>query len=329
MEVLNTYLIIPLGFIFLGKFLVYRAFPFFYKYFYIKEQNIKFRYGRGSYVVITGASAGIGRQFAIEMAKRRFKLILIGNSGTKNVIKEIEALNISGFEAKHIEADFSKSYENGFFNKIDVELNALEENWSILINNVGSRSAWPEFENMPNKLIKDTIAVGTLPQIHLIQKAIKVFSKRSEDYKKSAIINITTQCTWQTDGLASSPVISVPYLSVYEATNAFGFFQSESVRLELSKRYPMIDYLTVCPGPVITSNTKSILNSAEPFTVSDSYFVKNTLKFLGNINGAHTTVWKHSFSVFVINIFPFIISKIMNNVGREISIKLKRKYYKS
>ena len=50
---------------------------FIYKYFLMKEKDLPKRYGRKSYVVITGTSSGQGYYFAKEMAQRGFNLILI------------------------------------------------------------------------------------------------------------------------------------------------------------------------------------------------------------------------------------------------------------
>ena len=38
------------------------------------------RYGENSWVVITGAASGLGREAAIKLAKSGFNIIVIGNS---------------------------------------------------------------------------------------------------------------------------------------------------------------------------------------------------------------------------------------------------------
>jgi 17beta-estradiol 17-dehydrogenase / very-long-chain 3-oxoacyl-CoA reductase len=41
------------------------------------------RYGKGSWVVITGASDGIGKQYAIEMANIGFNIVLVSRTLSK------------------------------------------------------------------------------------------------------------------------------------------------------------------------------------------------------------------------------------------------------
>lgn len=61
------------------------------KFFIKKEVNFKETYGENSYVVITGASSGQGKQFAYEFAKRDLNLLLIGS---KNIEKTQKNLTI-------------------------------------------------------------------------------------------------------------------------------------------------------------------------------------------------------------------------------------------
>lgn len=35
------------------------------------------RYGKGSYALITGGASGIGKEFALDLAKKGFNLILV------------------------------------------------------------------------------------------------------------------------------------------------------------------------------------------------------------------------------------------------------------
>jgi len=44
------------------------------------KKNLKLEYGENSWALITGASDGIGKGFAIELAKQDFNLILIARN---------------------------------------------------------------------------------------------------------------------------------------------------------------------------------------------------------------------------------------------------------
>ena len=67
------------------------------KYFILPRKDLGARYGRGSWALITGASNGIGREYALELAREGFNIILMGRdqSKTDKVASEIrQATNV-------------------------------------------------------------------------------------------------------------------------------------------------------------------------------------------------------------------------------------------
>ena len=50
------------------------------KYYVIPRKNLPERYGKGSWAIITGASAGLGKQYALELASEGFNIILMGRN---------------------------------------------------------------------------------------------------------------------------------------------------------------------------------------------------------------------------------------------------------
>ena len=265
---------------------------FIYRHFIIKKKDLLKRYGYNSYVLITGASSGQGYHFATEFASLGFNLFLIGSIRTKKVINELK-LQYPDINIIFIEKDFRKAYEPSFFNDIKDTINSI--NVSILINNVAHRSAWKPYHKMPNQLINDTIIVGTIVQSQLTRLVIPQFIKRKEH---NAILNITAQCIFPTYGFGEilDNAVSVPYLSVYEAANAFGYYQSNSLMKEYEKYNYKLDILNIMPGAVLTENTKYLKNTI--FNVKVNTFVKNIIKMIGNVNGNYYGYWGHEFSVF-------------------------------
>ncbi len=172
--------------------LLYQFSKAIYKYFIIKELNLIERYGSDTWVVITGASSGQGRDFALEFAKRGFNILMIGSKRSHNTAKEIKEL-YPKVKTKIIEKDFRKAHEDNFFDDIKISFNELGTRISILVNNVGYRTAWKPYHTMPSDLIRDTIVTGTIVQSRLTQMVIPFFLEREKEHK-SALINITAQC---------------------------------------------------------------------------------------------------------------------------------------
>ena len=194
----------------------------FHKYFILKEKNLIERYGEGSWVVITGASSGQGYDMALAFAERGFNLLMIGSKRTDETETYIHT-TYPLVKTKVIHKDFRKAFEDDFFNDIQESFHEIGDNLSILVNNVGHRVGWNPYHEMDASYIKDVIATGTIVQSRLTHMVIPTFMKRKQQDIKSALINITAQCMHPNFlfGLTLSNEISVPYLSVYEAANAF------------------------------------------------------------------------------------------------------------
>jgi short-subunit dehydrogenase len=161
-------------------------------------------------------------------------------------------------------------------------------------------------------------------QSQLTRIAIKRFLNRSTP---SFIINITAQCIFPTFGLGEiiDNHISVPYLSVYEAANAFGFYQGNSIYKEYkhSKYNGKIHIMNVMPGAVVTENTGYLSNTI--FNVNAEDFVKNIINQLGTYKGNVYGYWGHEFSPVLVNMFPFTKNKILEKVGEHISSEFMSK----
>ena len=294
------------------------SYNFLMKHFIVKEINMIDRYGKDSWVLVTGCSSGQGKIIAIEFAKRNFNIILAGRKNillTEKIIKQ--KYNV---KTKCIIVDFCKSYEQNFFQPFTEFIDTIPNKLSILVNNVAYRAAWEPYDEMPESLINDTIACGTIVQARLTQIALKHFIKRQH---KSAIINITAQCMYQNIWFGKTSEISVPYLSAYEAANAFGYYHSHSIQKEYSDR---IDVLNITPGAVITENT-SYLKST-PFSIDAEPFVKNIFKLLGNYQGTQCAYWGHDISNILSNFMFQYKDIILNKVGKTISQKYMELYKK-
>lgn len=317
-------LLVTLSILILIKIFVWRICPFVYQYFIMCENKIKELYSseksKNPWVLITGASGGMGKRFAIEFYNRGFNLFLIGTKRINDVSKDFDKNRII-----LLEKDFSQSFEKDFFNDIESTIEKLGLDFTVLINNVGYRTGWTVYEDMPLEEIKKTISVGTLVQSRLIQLAIKNFSKRNKMGLGSAILNITAQCYFPTDLFSVSNHVTVPYLACYEASNAFGFYQAKSVYDEIKHKYPLIDFLIITPGAVLTENTRDELESTM-FSVDVNIYVKNIIKLLGNLNGVRSAYWGHSLSGALINIFPFVnTEKILAETGYDLALSKQNK----
>ena len=313
--VLNLILFILFIALYQFAIFLYNIGLFTYKHFFVKERDLIKLYGENTYAIITGGSSGQGKEIALNLAKRGFNIFLIGSKRSENTIKEIND-NYPNVNTELIVKDFRKSFEKDFFDDIDEKINKLDGNISILVNNVAHRTAWEPYHEMPEQLINDTIAVGTIVQSRLIRLCIPHFLKRQH---KSCIINITAQCIMPTFGFGEilSNMVSVPFLSVYEASNAFGHYHANSLIKEYQKFKNKIDILNITPGAVLTENTQFLNKTI--FAIDSKDYVNNIMKLIGNFYGNTYAYWGHEFSIMLTNCFPFLKNPILYNTGYNIA----------
>ena len=286
------------------------------KYFFTSELDLLHRYGSDSWVVITGASSGQGYEMATAFAERGFNLLLIGSKRTDETIQHINTV-YPLIKTKVIYKDFRNAFADDFFDDISSVFTEIGDNLAILVNNIGHRIGWNPYHEMDPKYIRDVIAAGTLVQSRLTHMAIPTFLRRKEDaQKQSALINITAQCMHPNFlfGITLDNEISVPYLSVYEAANAFGFYQANSIYQEYKGQF---DILNITPGAVITKNTTCLSDTL--FNVNSDVFVKQIMKLIGNVQGHTCAYWGHALSTYLINILPNLKDNMLKNVGETIA----------
>lgn len=292
---------------------------FFHRHFLVKEVDFPNVYGAKSWIIITGASSGQGKHFALEMAKRGMHLILIGSERTQGTIAEIKK-TYPTILAIFIKKDFRRACEPDFFNDIESAIKSplVNGNISGLINNVAYRTAWNPYHESPPQHINDSIIVGTIVQSQLTRIVIPHFLKRES---KSFLVNITAQCIFPTFGLGEilDNNITVPYLSVYEGANAFGFYQGNSIYKEYkdAKYKGKIKILNVMPGAVVTENTEYL--GGTMFNVGADKYVSNVVRQIGNYEGNTYGYWGHEFSILLVNLFPFVKNSVLKEVGLNIS----------
>uniref|UniRef100_A0AAQ4QAF3 Hydroxysteroid (17-beta) dehydrogenase 12b n=1 Tax=Gasterosteus aculeatus aculeatus TaxID=481459 RepID=A0AAQ4QAF3_GASAC len=185
----------------------------------------------GKWAVVTGATDGIGKAYAEELARRGFCIVLISRSQEKldDVSKFISSK--CGVETRTIVADFSAL---DIYSRIEDGLVGLEI--GVLVNNVGISYSYPEFFlNVPSL---DTF-IDTMVNVNMTSVC-----QVSVPPKKGAILNISS----------ASGMYPVPLLTVYSASKAFVDFFSRGLQAEYKSKGIIIQ--SVLPFFVATKLSK-------------------------------------------------------------------------
>lgn len=182
--------------------------------------------------LITGASSGLGRELAIECAKRKMNLLLVALPGRN--LKELCSQLSNGYA---IEAH---SYEGDLTDKefiIHVVSDILDRyRVNFLINNagVGGTVPFPEASvDYLDKIIQLNIRATSL--------LTRLLLNELRTHSRAYILNVSSMA-------AFSPI---PYKTIYPASKAFIYSFSRGLSEEL-KGTP-VRVMVLNPGPILTN----------------------------------------------------------------------------
>src|SRR5205809_2978194 len=187
----------------------------------------------GCNALITGASAGIGREFARQLAGRARSMILVARRDERLVELADQLQREHPKLLVHIRkvdlADLGQLH--AFLKRLDREQLEVD----LLINNAGLGDSGPFAESDPDRNKEMTVvnvATLTLVTRHLLPRMIA--------QHRGAILNVSS----------SAGFLPIPGSAVYAATKAYVTSFSEALRAEL--RGTGVSVCALCPGPVRT-----------------------------------------------------------------------------
>lgn len=181
-----------------------------------------------SYALITGASKGIGRAIAEELASEKINVLLVARSENLLAALANEIEKKYGVQCHYFVFDLSKTEAaDKIFNW------CVEKKYpvNILVNNAGYGLSG-SFEN---RLIDEHIDMINVSMLSTI-KLIHLFLPQLKQQQKAYILNIGSSAAYQ----------AVPYLSTYAAAKAFIVSFTRALKYEL--RNSNVKVSVVSPG---------------------------------------------------------------------------------
>jgi uncharacterized protein len=183
--------------------------------------------------LITGASKGIGKAIAFELAKTGSDLILVARS--KDLIENLAKELKSKFEIKVYSIEIDLTKETAMNDVVEFcKTNNLNPN--ILINNAGF-GLKGSFESLSYEKQIGMINLNISSLVSLTYKTIPTLKL----HPKSYILNVGSVASFY----------PIPYFSIYAATKAFVLSFSNALNIELKSSNIYVS--TLCPGPTQSS----------------------------------------------------------------------------
>ena len=190
--------------------------------------------------VLTGASSGIGRQFAIKLAKRGYDLLLVARRYDR--LEEIkDEVGEYGIEVDIQTADLSKRED---IYKLISYIENSGKTVDIFINCAGFGLAGPFTETDLEREI--SMIDVNVTAVHILTKKIIGLMEKSGKHDKY-IMNVASSA-----GLFPAG----PYMATYYATKAYVTSLTRAIAMELSEKHSDIAISCLCPGPVDTEFNK-------------------------------------------------------------------------
>ncbi len=198
------------------------------------------------HTVITGASKGLGKQFAIECAKRKMNLILIAlpNENLDKLCKDLE----SNYPIRVF------CYEIDLTDRKTVEqlAQSINEKYLIdmLINNAGIGGT-QIFTDSPIDYLDSMIQLN----IRAMTLLTRLLLPNLQSQTKAYLLNVSSLA-------AFSPV---PYKTIYPASKAFIHHFTRGLEAELADSNITVSVLN--PGPIMTNSDVSTRINGQTFYI--------------------------------------------------------------
>lgn len=241
---------------------------------YLKPSRLKkYRYN-GAYALVTGATDGIGKAMALQLAHNGFNVIIHGRnlSRLQSIEKEIKnrTPNSKVVLLLH-DGSLDTAIDTSAISTLPI---------TILVNNVGMGPIG-KFAAMTHEQIQQTITLNTVFPSHLTRDMLVYMQPNS------LILNVSSY----------AGLLPPPYLAVYAATKAY----NNAFSISLSREMENVEVISLLTGSVNTgSNTKPV-SFLRP---SAEKYAKAVLGIVGCGKQSIMPYWPHAVQTWMISLLP-------------------------
>jgi short-subunit dehydrogenase len=197
------------------------------------------------YTIITGASEGLGKSFAIECAGRQMNLILVSlpNSGLTDLSNFIRR----NFKVAVIAIEKDLSASSACYD-LFLEIERLKLPINILVNNAGMGNTGLFDEGSP-EFYEKQIRLNVLATTVITH----LFIKNLKDETPAYILNVGSLASF----------FYLPKKQVYGGTKSYIYYFSKSLKKELKNKGVSVSVL--CPGGINTNLSVTLINKNAPW----------------------------------------------------------------
>lgn len=283
----------------------------------IYNNNTNYKY----YALVTGCTDGIGLEYANQLAKKKYNVVLLSRSEDK-----LQLLS-KDLKEKYPEGDFPYYVLNckNIDSQEQEKLSNFIKNFplSVLINNVGLSHAMPvPFLETPQEEWRSIIDINCTGTLAITQAVLPTLKKTvtSEPKLRGLILTMGS----------FGGLLPTPLLATYSGSKSFLQNWSNAMNRELLK-YKIDTNLVL--SYLVTSKMSKIRNSS--FMIpSPKSFVSSVFSNLNNRGGAIakyatcTPYWSHAIYHFVIEEFFGCYNSMVNLINFKFHLSIRQRALK-
>ncbi|KAL2834483.1 very-long-chain 3-oxoacyl-CoA reductase [Aspergillus cavernicola] len=265
---------------------------------------------KGSWAVITGASDGLGKEFALQIAHAGYNIVLVSRTASKltTLTDEITS-KYPSVQTKMLAMDFARN-EDQDYEKLKALLGDLDV--AILVNNVGKSHSIPvPFALTPEDEMADIITINCMGTLRVTQLVVPGMTQR----KRGLILTMGS----------FGALLPTPLLATYSGSKAFLQQWSTALGSELQPHGITVELVQA----YLITSAMSKIRRTSALIPNPRTFVKATLSKIGNNGGTPTYAyssspyWSHGLVAYLATCVANPMSKwlINQNKGMHESIR--------
>ncbi|KAF4994912.1 hypothetical protein FDECE_12962 [Fusarium decemcellulare] len=272
------------------------------------------KYGKpGTWAVVTGASDGLGKEYALQLAAKGFNLVLVSRT-----LSKLEALALEieqkypgkGIQVKNLAMDFTQN-NDADYERLRELIQGLDI--GILINNVGQSHSIPvPFLETEKEELQNIITINCIGTLRVTQTVAPILKER----KRGLILTMGSFGGWT----------PTPLLATYSGSKAFLQQWSNALSSELAD--DNVDVYLVLSHLVTTAMSK--IRRPSLLIPNARNFVKATLGKVGlggfqTAPNTYTPWWSHAFMLWFIENIPGANGPITIFYNKKMHVDIRRR----
>ncbi len=239
------------------------------------------------WALVTGASAGLGAEFARQLAARGHDVVLTARRRDRMEKLAAELRAKHGVQALVVESDLGIP---GGASKLAAEVDAQGIVPSVLLNNAGF-GAHGDALAVPVERVTEMLHLN----VTALTELTLIFGRKMATRGSGAILNVASTAAFQ----------PTPYFAAYAATKAYVSSFSQAVAYELAPRGVRVTAL--CPGATRTEffEAGDVRVDVGPLMMSAERCVRIGLDAMDRGRPIVVAGWANAISAWIARVLPF------------------------